>query len=263
MTSSISSKGKKPITILSEYETKETIGKGTFSIVKLGIKKSTKEKVAIKILEKSKIINKDDLIRIKREISILKNFNHKNIIKIHDLFQDNEKYYIIMEYCENGELFNHIVENQRLNEKESSYYYYQLINGLEYIHSKGVVHRDLKPENLLIGKGKILKIIDFGLSNYFNLNDLLNTPCGSPCYASPEMVSGNKYNGFYIDVWSTGIILYAMICGYLPFEDQNNDVLFQKIMKCNLDYPSFVSNTVKSLLKKILVSDPNRRIKIE
>ncbi len=264
--SSISSfKSKKPQTILSEYEMKKTIGKGTFSIVKLGIKKSTKEKVAIKILEKSKIINKDDLIRIKREISILKNFNHKNIIKIYDIFQDNEKYYIIMEYCENGELFNYIVENQKLNEKESSYFYYQLINGLEYIHSKGVVHRDLKPENLLLGKGKILKIIDFGLSNYFNLNNnnLLSTPCGSPCYASPEMVSGKKYNGFYIDVWSSGIILYAMLCGYLPFEAQNNDLLFQKIMKCNLDYPAFISNSTKSLLKKILVNDPNKRIKIE
>ena len=264
--SSISSfKSKKPQTILSEYEMKKTIGKGTFSIVKLGIKKSTKEKVAIKILEKSKIISKDDLIRIKREISILKNFNHKNIIKIYDIFQDNEKYYIIMEYCENGELFNYIVENQKLNEKESSYFYYQLINGLEYIHSKGVVHRDLKPENLLLGKGKILKIIDFGLSNYFNLNNnnLLSTPCGSPCYASPEMLSGKKYNGFYIDVWSSGIILYAMLCGYLPFEAQNNDLLFQKIMKCNLDYPAFISNSTKSLLKKILVNDPNKRIKIE
>ncbi len=263
--SSISSfKSKKPQTILSEYEMKKTIGKGTFSIVKLGIKKSTKEKVAIKILEKSKIINKDDLIRIKREISILKNFNHKNIIKIYDIFQDNEKYYIIMEYCENGELFNYIVENQKLNEKESSYFYYQLINGLEYIHSKGVVHRDLKPENLLLGKGKILKIIDFGLSNYFNLNNnnLLSTPCGSPCYASPEMVSGKKYNGFYIDVWSTGIILYAMLCGYLPFEDPDNDILFRKISAAILEYPDHLSENSIDLMNKILVTDPERRIKI-
>ena len=263
MTSDFPLRQKRTQTILSDYETKETIGKGTFSTVKLGIKKSTRERVAIKILEKSKIINKDDLQRVKREINILKNFSHKNIIKIHEILQDTEKHYFIMEYCENGELFNHIVENQKLNEKESSYYFYQLINGLEYIHSKGVVHRDLKPENLLIGKGKILKIIDFGLSNYFNGNYLLNTPCGSPCYASPEMVSGKKYNGFCIDIWSTGIILYAMLCGYLPFEDPQNEVLFKKIMKCKLEYPNFISTNAKSLLRRILVSDPNKRIKIE
>ena len=262
MISDYPNKQKRIQTILSEYETKETIGKGTFSKVKLGIKKSTGEKVAIKILEKSKIINKDDLLRVKREISILKCFTHINIIKTYEILQDIEKYYFIMEYCENGELFNHIVENQKLNEKESSYYFYQLINGLEYIHSKGAVHRDLKPENLLIGKGKILKIIDFGLSNFFYGNSLLNTPCGSPCYASPEMVSGKKYNGFCIDVWSTGIILYAMLCGYLPFEDPQNEVLFRKIMKCKLEYPNFISNNAKSLLKKILINDPNKRIKI-
>ena len=247
----------------SKYETKETIGKGTFSTVKLGINRKTKEKVAIKILEKKKILNKDDLERVEREIEILKNLNNINIVKINEIYQTKDKHYFIMEYCENGELFNHIVKKQRLNDKESSYFYYQLINGLEYIHSKKVVHRDLKPENLLLSKGNILKIVDFGLSNYFNGKKLLNTPCGSPCYASPEMVSGKKYNGFNIDIWSTGIILYAMICGYLPFEDKDNDVLFKKISKCKIDYPKFISGKVKSLLKKIIVSDPDKRIKIE
>ena len=247
----------------SKYETKETIGKGTFSIVKLGINRKTKEKVAIKILEKKKIINKDDLERVEREIEILKNFNNINIVKINEIYQTKDKHYFIMEYCEKGELFNHIVKKQRLNDKESSYFYYQLINGLEYIHSKKVVHRDLKPENLLLGKGNVLKIIDFGLSNYFNGKKLLNTPCGSPCYASPEMVSGKKYNGFNIDIWSTGIILYAMICGFLPFEDKDNDVLFKKILKCKIEYPKFISKNVKSLLKKIIVCDPEKRIKIE
>ena len=147
-----------------------------------------------------------------------------------EIFETEDKYYFIMEYCENGELFNYIVEKQKLNEKEASYFYYQLINGLEYIHSKGVVHRDLKPENLLLGKGNILKIIDFGLSNFFNGKNLLSTPCGSPCYASPEMVSGQRYNGYMIDVWSTGIILFDMVIGYLPFEDNNNEILFVIIL---------------------------------
>ena len=245
-----------------KYEIKEQIGEGTFSKVILGMNKSTKEKVAIKILEKSKINRIDDIERINREIKILKNFNHINIIKIIEILESENYHYFIMEFCENGELFNHIVEMDKLTDKESSYYFYQLINGLEYIHSKGIVHRDLKPENLLLSKGNILKIIDFGLSNFFNGNDLLITPCGSPCYASPEMVSGNKYNGFKIDIWSSGIILFAMLCGYLPFEDDSNDVLFQKILECKLDYPDFLSEYSIDLMNKILVTDPQKRIDI-
>ena len=250
--------------IFSKYETKETIGRGTFGKVKLGININSKEKVAIKILEKRKIKNKDDSERVEREIEILKNTNNINIIKTNEIIETKENYYLIMEYCEKGELFNYIVRKQRLNDKESSYFYYQLIKGLEYIHSKKIVHRDLKPENLLLDKNNILKIIDFGLSNYFNNeNNLLKTPCGSPCYASPEMVSGKKYNGFYIDIWSSGIILYAMICGFLPFEDKNNNVLFKKIANCKIDYPKFISKNAKSLLKKIIVNDPVKRIKIK
>ena len=248
--------------ILSKYITKNAIGKGTFSTVKLGINKKTGEKVAIKILEKSKIQIKDDLERIEREIKMLKDFNHINVIKIYEILENESYFYIIMEYCENGELFNHIVDLQKLSDKEASYFYYQLINGLKYIHSKNVVHRDLKPENLLLGKGNILKIIDFGLSNYFNGKNLLSTPCGSPCYASPEMVSGNKYNGFKIDIWSTGIILYAMVCGYLPFEDNDNDILFTKILECNLEFPDNLSNNCIDLMNKILVTKPDKRINI-
>ena len=245
--------------ILFEYTIKGLIGKGTFSIVKLGENKSTKEKVAIKIMQKNRIINKEDFIRINRELDILKSLNHHpNVIKIYKILEDSKKFYIIMEYCENGELFNRIVEKQHLNEDESALFYYQLICGLEYIHKNKIAHRDLKPENLLLSKNDILKIIDFGLSNYSN--NLLVTPCGSPCYASPEMVSGRKYNGSLIDIWSTGIILFAMICGYLPFEDKNNELLFEKILKCKIKYPNYIGDLPLDLMKKILVIDPNKRI---
>ena len=246
--------------ILSEYTLKNVIGKGTFSIVKLGENKATKEKVAIKIMQKSKIINKEDLLRIYREIEMLKRLNHPNVIKIIKIQEDSKKFYIIMEYCENGELFNRIVEKQRLSENEAAYFYYQIINGLEYIHKKDIAHRDLKPENLLLSKDDVLKIIDFGLSNYSYFNFLLGTPCGSPCYASPEMVSGKKYNGFLIDVWSTGIILFAMICGYLPFEDNDNEILFGKILKCKINYPKYIGELPLDLMKKIIVPEPNKRI---
>ena len=249
--------------ILSDYDLIETLGAGTFSEVKLGINKITKEKVAIKMLDKDKINNENDLTRLKREIHMLRTFSHINIIKTYEIAENDVNFLIIMEYCKHGELFNQIIEKKKLTEKEASYYYYQLINGLEYIHSNGIVHRDLKPENLLISKGNILKIIDFGLSNFFNGENLLKTPCGSPCYASPEMVSGKKYNGFFIDIWSSGIILYAMICGFLPFEDKNNNILFKKIANCKIDYPKFISKNAKSLLKKIIVNDPEKRIRIK
>jgi 5'-AMP-activated protein kinase catalytic alpha subunit len=167
-----------------------------------------------------------------------------------------------MEYCGGGELFNYIVNNRRLSEDESSFFFYQIINGLESIHKYNIAHRDLKPENILMTDSKLVKLIDFGLSNTYTEGNLLSTPCGSPCYASPEMVAGKSYDGFMIDVWSTGIVLYAMICGFLPFEDSNNDKLFEKILECRVHFPSFVPSNVKDIIKKMLVPNPDKRIKI-
>ena len=275
--------------LIGEYEIKKTIGKGTFSRVKLGIHIITHKKVAIKVLDKSKIIEKEDLDRIIREMEILSKIDHPNVIKVYEISENEKNYYIIMEYCEGGELFNYIVKKQRLKEKEASIFYYQLINGLEYIHSKGIAHRDLKPENLLLAENKQIKIIDFGLSNFYDGKTNLTTPCGSPCYASPEMISGENYDGFGIDIWATGIILFAMLCGYLPFEDDkeddgndnnykenydsneessnseesDNESLFNKILEAKLDYPEYLSEVAVDLLKKILVVDPKERITIE
>ena len=249
---------------IGNYLIKKTLGQGTFGKVKLGIYLPTEEKVAIKILEKDRIIEKDDEIRVKREFDMLALFNHPNVILVAEIFESTDSFYSVMEYCEGGELFNYIVKNRRLSDEESAFFYYQLINGLEYIHSLGIVHRDLKPENLLLTNEHLLKIIDFGLSNYFEKDqkELLSTPCGSPCYASPEMVAGKKYNGFKIDIWSSGIILYAMLCGYLPFEDKDNDILFEKILECKLFFPKYISKNAKDLMEKILVTDPDKRISI-
>ena len=219
--------------------------------------------MAIKILDKKKIVEKADLERILREMKMLSELDNEHIIKVSQIYENDSHYLIIMEYCEGGELFNYIVEKQRLSENESAYFYYQIIQGVEYIHSQGIAHRDLKPENLLLDKNKKIKIIDFGLSNYFDGIQKLETPCGSPCYASPEMVGGNKYNGFFIDIWATGIILFAMLCGYLPFEDDNNDVLFKQILGGKIEYPSHLSEVSKDLLKKIIETNPEKRIKIE
>ena len=204
------------------------------------------------------------MIKIKREFEMLTQFNHPNVISVSEIFQDKEAYYTVMKYCEGGELLDYIAINKHLSEEKSSFFYYQLINGLEYIHSLGIVHRDLKPENLLLNEDNILKIIDFGLSNYFKQtqHELLETPCGSPCYASPEMLSGKNYDGFKIDIWATGIILFAMLCGFLPFDHKDNDKLFLKILECKIKYPKTLSKDAEDLLKKILVSDPAKRIDI-
>ena len=249
---------------IGNYMVKYTLGQGTFGKVKLGVYIPNDEKVAIKILEKNRITEKDDEIRVKREFDMLAQFCHPNVILVAEIFESEDSYYSVMEFCEGGELFNYIVKKNWLSEDESAFFFYQLINGLEYIHSLGIVHRDLKPENLLLTSEHILKIIDFGLSNYFQTGqeNLLSTPCGSPCYASPEMVAGKKYDGFKIDVWACGIILYAMLCGYLPFEDPDNEVLFKKILECKLEYPSYVNRISIDLIEKILVTDPEKRITI-
>ena len=250
--------------ILSNYRINRILGKGTFSTVKLATDVRTNEKIAIKILEKNKINNTRDYNRINREINIVKKISHINIVQVFEIKEDNDKFYILMEYCEKGELFDLILSKRKLSEEESAYYFYQLVNGLEYIHLNNIIHRDLKPENLLLTKNNILKIIDFGLSNFKPENNLLSTPCGSPCYASPEMVSGKKYNGITNDVWSIGIILYAMIYGYLPFENvnNNNDLLFKKIRECNVEYAKNNCLLALDLIKLILVPDFNQRITI-
>lgn len=171
--------------------------------------------------------------------------------------------YLITEYASGGELFDHIVQNKRLKEREACRFFQQIISGIEYVHKLGIVHRDLKPENLLLDKNKNIKIVDFGLSNLYKTNELLKTACGSPCYAAPEMIAGKKYVGLRVDIWSAGVILYAMVCGYLPFDDPDTQLLYKKIMNGDYTIPSHVSPEGKQLIKAILNTDPDKRYTIE
>ena len=256
-------KTKQPISpyfTFANYSFNKTIGQGTFGKVKLAIFTPTNQYFAVKILNKSQIIKRNEIHLVKRELEIIPKFTHLNVINVKCIFEDDNNFYIIMDYCENGELFDYIVKNQSLNENETALFFYQLINGIEHIHNNNVVHRDLKPENLLLTKLNILKIIDFGLSNHGGT--LLNTKCGSPSYAAPEIIKGFPYDGYKTDIWCCGIITYAMICGYLPFEGEENKEIFSNILKGNLTFPDNVPENIEYIIREMLNEEPNDRIVI-
>ena len=248
---------------INDFIFKEDIGEGNFGKVKFCIFKKTGEEFAIKIINKKKIKDKMKNSFFK-ENEIATKFNHINVIYVFRIFEDKENFYLVMEYCQKGELFDYIVQHQRLSEREAAIFFYQLINGVEYIHSKGIAHRDLKPENLLLTNDKTLKIIDFGLSHEFDPNSyLLKTKCGSPSYAAPEIISCQYYDGFKTDIWCCGIILYAMLCGFLPFEGDDNSILFRNILECDPEMPDWLSISSRDLIIKILNPEPDERITLD
>lgn len=249
---------------IGNYVLSTTIGTGTFSKVKLGIHLATQQKVAIKILDKERIKDENDIERISREIHILKALRHPNIAQLYETITSERHIYIIMEYIEGRDLFQYIYSKNYLDEAKASFLFRQLISALEYIHTLGIVHRDIKPENILLDKTKnTIKLVDFGLSNSYKHGDLLKTACGSPCYASPEMISGKAYNGLYSDLWSCGVVLYCMLSGKLPFDDEDIKVLYEKIKTANYSMPSYLSDIAKDFLHKILRTNPDRRIRLD
>jgi len=248
--------------VLKEYEFIEDIGEGNFGKVKLSIHKNTNEKYAIKIIDKEKFKSQTKSTNY-NEIQIISQFKHPNIVHVDKIYEDKKNYYIIMEYCEKGELFDYIVGKGRLDPIESAVFFYQLINGVEYIHEQGFAHRDLKPENLLLTKSKELKIIDFGLCHDFDGTKFLKTKCGSPSYAAPEILKGLPYDGFKTDIWCCGIILYGMLCGFLPFDGENNQEIFKNIIECQPTFPEFLEIDSVNLLLLLLNPEPERRISIK
>ena len=240
----------------------EEVGKGTFGVVRIATHIITGEKVAVKMLFKEKIVEESDKKRLEREIKILKILRHNNIVQLYNVINTSSTIYLVMEYIKGKELFEIIVHKKKLSELDSLRYYQQLISGIEYLGKIRVAHRDLKPENLLIDSKNNLKIADFGLSNMYKHNELLSTACGSPCYAAPEMLAGDKYFGLSADIWSSGIILYTMLCGRLPFEDKDNEVLYKKIKEGYFTIPEFLSDNAKDFLQKVLVVDPKKRYNI-
>ena len=248
-----------------DFTIKQVIGEGAYATVRLGINNQTNEQVAIKIMDKNKITQEEDKIKIEREKKLHQNLRHPNIVHLFSVIEKGDKMYLIMEYVKGKELFDYIVFKKKLSEREACLFFQQIISGIEYLHKIKYVHRDIKPENLLINsETKELKIIDFGFSNTSsNPNkNLLESACGSPYYAAPEMLNGQKYRAPPVDIWSSGIVLYTMICGYLPFEDEDNNILYEKIRKGKFVIPKHVSDQARDLLNNILVTDPQKRFTI-
>ncbi|CAH8289987.1 unnamed protein product [Eruca vesicaria subsp. sativa] len=248
--------------ILANYKLGKTLGIGSFGKVKIAEHVVTGHKVAIKILNRRKIKNMDMEEKVRREIKILRLFMHHHIIRQYEVIETPSDIYVVMEYVKSGELFDYIVEKGRLQEDEARNFFQQIISGVEYCHRNMVVHRDLKPENLLLDSRCNIKIADFGLSNVMRDGHFLKTSCGSPNYAAPEVISGKLYAGPEVDVWSCGVILYALLCGTLPFDDENIPNLFKKIKGGIYTLPSHLSLEARDLIPKMLTVEPVKRITI-
>ena len=247
--------------MIGNYILFDQIGMGTFSKVSKAVHILTEQIVAVKILEKEKIEDDIDVERIIREIEILKNISHPNIAQMYETYSTVHNIYLMMEYIEGGDLFDYINKNTFLPENKACYFFRQLIGVIEYLNNMGISHRDIKPENILLDKDKNnIKVIDFGLSNYCNKKILLHSSCGSPCYASPEMLSGEPYQGITTDLWSSGIVLYSMLVGSLPFDEQELQKLYEQIKFGKFFLPSTLSLEAIDFLKKLLVVNPKNRI---
>lgn len=236
-----------------------TLGKGSFGKVKEARHVISGEKIAIKILKKDMLKKEDDMMRIRREIDILRRVRHPNIIQLYEVIETSKYFFFVMECAEKGELSEYIETRTKLEEKDAARFFRQLASAISYLHGMGCAHRDVKPSNILLDWKLNIKVIDFGLGNVYDENEKLKTACGSPCYAAPEIIAGQLYDPAKVDIWSSGITLFAMLCGYLPFDEESKEVLYEKILACKISIPSHVSLEASELLKKLLNRDPTKR----
>ncbi|XP_027564875.1 maternal embryonic leucine zipper kinase isoform X6 [Neopelma chrysocephalum] len=249
--------------VLKYYELHGTVGTGGFAKVKLARHRLTGEKVAIKIMDKLAL--QDDLPRVKLEIDAMKDLSHQHICRLYHVIETPKKIFMVLEYCPGGELFDYIISKDRLSEEEARVFFRQVVSAIAYVHSRGYAHRDLKPENLLIDEEHNLKLIDFGLcaKPKGGLDYHLNTCCGSPAYAAPELIQGKAYIGSEADIWSMGVLLYALLCGFLPFDDDNVMAVYRKILRGKYSIPKWLSPSSTLLLDQMLQVDPKKRITVK
>eukprot|EP00639_Heterosigma_akashiwo_P004409 CAMPEP_0194569732 /NCGR_PEP_ID=MMETSP0292-20121207/7327_1 /TAXON_ID=39354 /ORGANISM="Heterosigma akashiwo, Strain CCMP2393" /LENGTH=342 /DNA_ID=CAMNT_0039420035 /DNA_START=199 /DNA_END=1224 /DNA_ORIENTATION=+ len=247
---------------IGDYELVKPLGMGAFGKVKLGIHKKTGVKVAIKVMAKKRIKETKMSEKVHREINCQKRLSHPHVVRMYEVIDTPTHIFVVLEYCRGGELFDYIVSRGRLSIEDARRMFQQVVCALEYVHHHQVVHRDLKPENVLLDERQNIKIADFGLCNTMKDGDFIKTSCGSPNYAAPEVISNQLYAGPEVDVWSAGVIFYALLCGSLPFDDDNIPNLFRKIKSGFFYMPSHLSNMAKDLVSRMLTVDPLKRITI-
>ncbi|KAJ3034044.1 hypothetical protein HK097_004640, partial [Rhizophlyctis rosea] len=243
---------------VGNYVFGKTLGEGTFGKVKLAAHKLTGQEVAIKIVDK---IHAPSVVR---EIETWRHLHHPNIAQLYEVLTTESRIYMVMEHCAGGEAFDYVCERGRLYDRseDARRIFRQIVEAVGYCHDMNFVHRDLKLENILLTTDLNVKVIDFGFTRSISTPNLLDTYCGSVAYAAPEMISGQKYHGPQADVWSLGVILYTLICGYLPFDDDNDLMIHKKIMNLEYDLPDFLSDVSKDIISKILQIDGTSRITI-
>lgn len=245
----------------SDYEIRETLGTGTFGKVKLGVHRVTGHTVAIKCIKRAQI-DAQQIARLQREIRILTMLRHENVILLYQVIHTPKEILMVMEHVNGGDLLDHINSRGPIAEVDGRSVFMQVVEGLRFCHSLGVAHRDLKPENILLDHNAKVKIADFGLSNIMDPGGFLKTLCGSPYYASPELLGGpTTYDARQADIWSVGVILYAMLCGELPFQSDTLPKLFQKIKDGSFTLPKthMLSPEAVDLISKMLVVNPQDR----
>ncbi|KAL6427365.1 hypothetical protein ACFW04_008725 [Cataglyphis niger] len=247
---------------IGKYKLLKTIGKGNFAKVKLAKHVPTGKEVAIKIIDKTQL-NPGSLQKLFREVRIMKMLDHPNIVKLFQVIETEKTLYLVMEYASGGEVFDYLVLHGRMKEKEARAKFRQIVSAVQYCHQKKIIHRDLKAENLLLDSEMNIKIADFGFSNEFTPGNKLDTFCGSPPYAAPELFQGKKYDGPEVDVWSLGVILYTLVSGSLPFDGSTLRELRERVLRGKYRIPFYMSTDCENLLKKFLVLNPTKRASLE
>ncbi|XP_061574837.1 MAP/microtubule affinity-regulating kinase 4 isoform X2 [Cololabis saira] len=247
---------------IGNYRLLKTIGKGNFAKVKLARHILTGREVAIKIIDKLQL-NPTSLQKLFREVRIMKTLHHPNIVQLFEVIETEKTLYLVMEYASGGEVFDYLVAHGRMKEKEARAKFRQIVSAVHYCHQKNIVHRDLKAENLLLDADSNIKIADFGFSNEFTEGSKLDTFCGSPPYAAPELFQGKKYDGPEVDVWSLGVILYTLVSGSLPFDGQNLKELRERVLRGKYRVPFYMSTDCEGILRRFLVMNPAKRCSLE
>ncbi|XP_063301666.1 serine/threonine-protein kinase SIK1 isoform X2 [Pelobates fuscus] len=243
------------------YDIERTLGKGNFAVVKQARHRVTNTQVAIKIIDKTRL-DQSNLEKIYREVQIMKKLRHPHIIRLYQVMETKDMIYIVTEYAQNGELFDFLTVRGRLTEEEARKKFLQILSAVDYCHSHNIVHRDLKTENLLLNHNMDIKLADFGFGNFYTDGRPLNTWCGSPPYAAPEVFLGKEYEGPLLDVWSLGVVLYVLLCGSFPFDGPNLPTVRQRVLEGRFRIPYYMSQDCESLIRRMLAVDPAKRLTI-